>query len=102
MKSETAVELNHHYEVHFLFVATSKSRAWCKTIATTIFSITGYNSFAPSPRNPLYTILKHFSIGEINIIWGSPLAVITSIAIQSQESRASSFSFVSIYSVQNS
>ena len=31
-----------------------KPRAWCKTIVTTLFYITSYNNYAPSPGNKVY------------------------------------------------
>jgi len=33
-----------------LLIHNEHARAWCKTIITSLFNITSYNSFAPSPR----------------------------------------------------
>jgi len=61
----------------------STSRDWCKTSLTTLFYITSYNSFAPSPGNPflkwyhkdffpvsksmMFCVIK--GLGYNNVVW---------------------------------
>jgi len=53
-KHSFTLTLSILFEKNIIF-KENKSKAWCKTIVTTIFYIKRYNSFAPSPRNAVLT-----------------------------------------------
>jgi len=50
------------------YTYTYMSRAWCKTIVTTLFRITSYNSFAPSPQIVLHP--QCVSLSGTWVWWG--------------------------------
>ena len=48
--SHFRLQKSNHCKSHLVLIKNITSRAWCKTIVTTLFYILSYNSFAPDPR----------------------------------------------------